>query len=653
MNYNQPMVNDNQCVGMVASHKVRKWLSVPCDQKFSTVLICHQETRMPNRTLYHRGNSSCPYKWFSWRGVCLQLTFFLSPNYNTNKSCELVGNSTLRRRIEALTSLLASVKLNGLYEFDVSVLEDKHLIFYLNVSNANSSAHICVMPPFLYGCSSQQFQWPDGSCVPLAFHCNNITDCTDGSDEADCSWTCTHTPCTNCTWPHCQCANGFYQCESGGCVPADVVCDGIMNCADASDERYCELVCLSGTRPCSDGLLCVADAQWCDGIQHCIDVSGFLCHDSVSCIPNSWLNDGISDCVNGDDEDRHLLPFSDHMQKCTTNNTLQCEHAEKCYQVSDHCLYETKYTGFISFCRRGTHLMDCADFECSSSYKCLGAYCIPYGRLCDGTIDCPDGSDETLCNVSCQGLFICQQEDICLSEYQICNGKIDCRLSGDDEKYCIRKSQNFIDLENNTISSKLLFNTWLHPALQVVQYPSSGIIALENHLAADKQLAIKALDISDNILTELKSMTFWNFQQLRFLFLGKNNIMNIQAFAFHGIANMFILDLSNNVISYLSLHMFDSCTIYNLVLSHNPISQVDHSFFTEVQVGGMLFPATEQMCCMLFEGDLNTSCHIDWHVSVCSDLLVSDVIIYLIWLVCLLCMVSNLFCLYKHYRFEA
>ena len=211
MTNSHPMPNDNQCAGMVASREVRKRLSISCDQKFSTALICHQETQMPNQALNHRGNSSCPYKWFSWRGICIHFISFLSANYGTNMSCAPVGNTTLFTRIHILTFLLASLHLNGFSEFAVSEPKDKHLTFYLNAPHGDSNAHICVMASLIYKCSSQRFQCSDGSCVPLAFHCNNITDCADGSDETDYSWTCTHTPCTNCTWPHCQCVDGFYQ----------------------------------------------------------------------------------------------------------------------------------------------------------------------------------------------------------------------------------------------------------------------------------------------------------------------------------------------------------------------------------------------------------------------------------------------------------
>ena len=120
--------------------------------------------------------------------------------------------------------------------------QDKHLMFILQVSLSVSSNYICITPLKTYEqqCSSHQFQCSNGICIPRAFHCNSISDCMDGSDETDCSWICTHMPCANCLWPHCRCINSFYQCESGGCIPVDAVCDGTKNCADASDELYCD-----------------------------------------------------------------------------------------------------------------------------------------------------------------------------------------------------------------------------------------------------------------------------------------------------------------------------------------------------------------------------------------------------------------------------
>ena len=80
---------------------------------------------------------------------------------------------------------------------------------------------------------------------------------------------CTQASCEGCAWPQCRCARGYYQCERGGCIPVDTMCDGTDNCADKSDEAHCELICWPGSSPCSDGLLCVADVHWCDGVQHC------------------------------------------------------------------------------------------------------------------------------------------------------------------------------------------------------------------------------------------------------------------------------------------------------------------------------------------------------------------------------------------------
>ena len=405
MNFTQPMsLHHRHCVGFVASGTQRAWLSVPCDQKFPTLVMCHHQLQKAKEKHQHSHNVMCPHGWFKWTNICVQFTYSSAPE-GRNMSCASTVEANPHKRLKIFKQLLHHAKWRDLIKFAKS--KDKHLMFILRASYVVNSQYLCIRPSqdSVQQCSSEQFQCSDGGCIPLAFQCSNIADCMDGLDEVDCSWTCTHMPCTKCLLPHCHCINDFYQCESGGCIPVDAVCDGTKNCADDSDERYCELICRPNFKPCSDGLLCVADEHWCDGIQHCIDGTdelchyddcvGFLCYDA--CIPAAWNNDGITDCMYGEDETQYRdIKFDSGT--CEVENYLPCDtHSGKhCYPVTHHCLYETEYTGVISFCRRGKHLTDCADFICSSTYKCPGAYCIPFGQLCDGNIDCPDGEDERM-----------------------------------------------------------------------------------------------------------------------------------------------------------------------------------------------------------------------------------------------------------------
>ena len=407
----------------------------------------------------------------------------------------------------------------------------------------------------------------------------------------------------------------------------------------------------------------MANLHWCDGIQHCIDGSdelchsddcvGFLCHDT--CIPARWQNDDITDCMYSEDETHYTdLSFSPKTCK-TADNYLPCvaNSVQHCYPASHHCLYETEHTGDISFCRRGTHLKDCADFVCSSTYKCPRAYCIPFGRICDGNIDCPDGEDEWSCHglvhlsTFCQGLFYCKKENICLSSYQVCNGKIDCHLSGDDEKYCANKTSHFEYLkmdtqENITKGIILVFDNRLSSSLQAIDCSKLGIRTLENKLAPYQQLNMKLVDISRNQLIEIPSLIFWSFQQVRYLFLNKNKITTIDAFAFKGLKNMFYLDLSDNSLSAFSSNMFDRSIISNLDVAKNPLTNVESGFFSKVQIRTMLIPATNIMCCMLADGSISTSCKGNEDRGICKDLLVSNALGYLIWLMCLIVITAAL-----------
>ncbi|XP_070577717.1 uncharacterized protein [Ptychodera flava] len=284
--------------------------------------------------------------------------------------------------------------------------------------------------PSLYcpaSCTKDEFTCvSDNSCIPVDLLCNGIEDCTDASDEhhANCSQT--------------SCTADEFTCESDGtCIPVGWFCDDTNDCVDGSDENHTDCNQTS----------CTDDEFSCE--------SG-----ETYCIPSEWLCDGTIDCFDGSDENH---------TNCTQNvsDVVQCEDITipECSALLTYdtaafpnnvAANQTQATQIISDVKS---IQNCSDYlmllycaavvpECSTSndtnlpcralceqvnQEC-GTYFESHGTLwlqCDAYPE--SGNPDIYCPASCKSEeFTCVSDNSCIPVEQLCDGTNDC-LDGSDE----------------------------------------------------------------------------------------------------------------------------------------------------------------------------------------------------------------------------
>uniref|UniRef100_H2YGR3 G-protein coupled receptors family 1 profile domain-containing protein n=1 Tax=Ciona savignyi TaxID=51511 RepID=H2YGR3_CIOSA len=239
-------------------------------------------------------------------------------------------------------------------------------------------------------------------CYNQTQKCNGILDCIDGSDERNCSCHAGTLPC-DCQLTEAGCSVLDFQCYS-----PSMKCDAKLNCEDGTDENNCTYAytcdCNHSVDGCSDQSLgFYTELQKCNG------------HD---------------DC--GDQSDEKNCKCKANELHCPCNNTSNSSVDDLLRNKLAYCDGKEKLQGFgdlSNICRHGFD-----EVNCTTQFYCKNGHfiSIPKADMCDGEINCDDGSDEakSLCQFT---RFYCRNgKPLSVPVNTVENGIKDC-FDGSDE----------------------------------------------------------------------------------------------------------------------------------------------------------------------------------------------------------------------------
>ena len=407
-------------------------------------------------------------------------------------------------------------------------------------------------------------------------------------------------------------------------------------------------------------------------------ISEFHCFGNQT-IPFALVNDLAADCQKANDEPIYKSVLENITSyECQSPHQLPCFKGHfKCFNFNDICIYKLNDYGYLSPCRVGSHLESCKDFECSTHFKCLSYYCVPWSYVCDGKWDCPYGEDEHLSqkcgdNRVCMHFFKCKSSQICVHIENICDGIDDCSLR-DDELLCQIKvfscpkqclCLNLAIVCQNQISDEFFSNNLPYISFHITGTTIDSINFLKgnsfivninlsknrimNIISIDNKFPhINTVDLRYNFIAKLEPYAFSNLTMLRFVILKNNRITLVKDFAFHNLKYCHLIDLSNNNLQSLPRFSFVGTLYVNILnITNNPLFY-PHIFAFSKLLTKIIASSNPFVCCIKPSGafcDLSTTTS----YASCTSLLSNVAMVVSCFFLCVAIVVLNSLSFYVH-----
>nr|XP_026691766.1 prolow-density lipoprotein receptor-related protein 1-like [Ciona intestinalis] len=233
--------------------------------------------------------------------------------------------------------------------------------------------------------------------------CNGFPDCADGSDEL-----------YDVPGFKCRALNAYQQHKQSCVLAQSNLQDNNSYCEDKSDICYVDgkFKCFK----CLDGKLLLSPMQVCDGVVDCYDASDeCLCENQTIC--NEVLGDSADKCPIG-----QLLCSG----QCLSSEQVICNKSANCSEVSNmkHCS-KTKLEDTVQ--GNGTGYVFCPTDRLSMIYT--------NATMCNGIPECYNRGDE--CNAGCPNqTHFCDVNLICHQDQASAIWESEGRLFHHKREYC-------------------------------------------------------------------------------------------------------------------------------------------------------------------------------------------------------------------------